>query len=84
MDHFIKECACIRSRSHLSLSFSIQFFRQNFNIAFQRALALVIKRKIALVGDVYSRPPITIRSHDLHVGYIRGVMSEITSYHVKD
>jgi hypothetical protein len=88
MDHFMKECAYLfhnrRSRSHLSLSFCIHFFRQHVNIALQRALASVIERKIALVGDVYSRPPITIRSHDLHVDDIRGVMGEIISYHVRD
>jgi hypothetical protein len=39
---------------------------------FQCALAFAIKRKIALVGDdACSRPPITIKSHDLHVGDIR-------------
>jgi len=37
-----------------------------------------------LVGDVYSRPPIIIRSHNLHVGNIRGVVGEITSYHERD
>ncbi len=37
-----------------------------------------------LVGDVCFRPPMTIRSHNLHVGYIRGVVDEITSYHNKD
>jgi hypothetical protein len=88
MDHFIREFACIfhngRLGSHLSLSFNIQFFKQDVNVALQRVLASVIKRKVALVGDVYSRPPITIKSHDLHVDYIREVMGEITSYHVKD
>jgi hypothetical protein len=44
------------------------------------ALAFVIKRKITLVGDVCSKPPTTIRSHDLHVGHIRGAMDEIVSY----
>jgi hypothetical protein len=34
-----------------------------------------------LVGDVYSKPPIIIRSHDLHAGDIRKTMGEITSYH---
>jgi hypothetical protein len=37
-----------------------------------------------MVNDACSRPPITIRSHDLHEGDIRGVMVEITSYHKKD
>jgi len=40
--------------------------------------------KIALVGDVCFRPPITIRSHELHVGNIRGAMGEIPSYHKRD
>jgi hypothetical protein len=39
---------------------------------------------ITLVGDAYSRPPITIRSHDLHVGEIREAMGEIASYHEMD
>ncbi len=34
------------------------------NIAFQRVLASVIERKIKLVGDVYYRLPITIKSHN--------------------
>ncbi len=34
-----------------------------------------------LVGDVCFRPPITIRSHDLHVNNIRGFVGEITFYH---
>jgi hypothetical protein len=37
-----------------------------------------------LAGDAYSRPPIIIKSHDLHVSNIRGVVSEIASYHKKD
>ncbi len=48
------------------------------------ALTYAIKRKIALVGDVCSRPPITIRSHDLHPDNIRRVVGEIISYHKKD
>ncbi len=34
-----------------------------------------------LVGDVCSRSPIIIKFHDLHVGNIKGVKDEITSYH---
>jgi hypothetical protein len=30
------------------------------------------------------KPPIIIRSHDLHVGDIRNVVGEIASYHEKD
>jgi hypothetical protein len=37
-----------------------------------------------LANDVYSRPPIIIKSHDLHIGDIRGVAGEIASYHKKD
>ncbi len=32
-----------------------------------------------LVGDVYYRPPIIIKSHDLHVGKIKKVVGEIIS-----
>jgi hypothetical protein len=84
MDCFIRECACLfhnrRSKAHLSLFFCVQFFKQHVNIAFQCALAFAIERKIALAGDVCSKPPITIRSHDLHAGHIRGAMDEIASY----
>jgi hypothetical protein len=84
MDRFIRECACLfhdkQSRGHLSFFFYIQFFRHNVNIALQCALISFIKRKIALACDVCSKPPITIRSHDLHVGDIRRAMGEITSY----
>jgi hypothetical protein len=34
--------------------------------------------------DVYSRTPIIIRSHNLHVGDIKRALGEITSYHKKD
>ncbi len=34
-----------------------------------------------LVGDVCSRPPIIIKSHNLHVDNIKRAMGEITSYH---
>jgi hypothetical protein len=37
-----------------------------------------------LAGDVCSRPPITIKFHDLHGRDIRGAVGEITSYHEKD
>jgi hypothetical protein len=66
------------------LSFCIQFFKQHVSIACERALAFAIERKIALVGDACSRPPITIRSHDLHVGDIKEAMGEIISYHERD
>jgi hypothetical protein len=50
----------------------------------QSALASTIERKIMLVYDACSRPPITIRSHNLHVGDIRGVVGEIVFYHERD
>jgi len=37
-----------------------------------------------LTSDVCFRPPITIRSHNLHASDIKRVVSEITSYHEKD
>jgi hypothetical protein len=60
--------------------FAFNFFRQRVSIAFQHVLAFAIERKIALVGDACSRPPITFKFHDLHVGNIKGVVGEITSY----
>jgi len=64
--------------------FFIQFLRQHVTIAFQQAFTFAIERKIALASDVCFRPPITIKSHDLHVGDIRRDVGEITSYHEKD
>jgi hypothetical protein len=46
--------------------------------------ASVVERKIALARDACSRPPIIIRSHDLHANDIRRAMGEITSYHERD
>jgi hypothetical protein len=64
IDHFIKERAHLFHdrwlEDHLSLYFCIQFFRLRVNIALQHALACTIKRKITLVGYVYSKPPIII------------------------
>ncbi len=36
-----------------------------------------------MASDVYSRPPIIIRSHDLHACNIKGAVGEIASYHKK-
>ncbi len=36
-----------------------------------------------LAGDVCSRPPITMESHDLHASDIRRAMGEIASYHMR-
>jgi hypothetical protein len=78
MDHFIKECAHLfhnrRSGGHLSLSFCIQFFKQHVSIVVQPVLAFAIERKIALMEDACSRPPILFRSHDLHASDIKGAM----------
>jgi hypothetical protein len=88
IDHFIKECAHLfhnrRFEGHLSLSFCIQLFKWCVSIVFQSALTSTIKRKIALATNVYFRPPITIRSHDLHLHNFREAMGEITSYHERD
>ncbi len=37
-----------------------------------------------LASDACSEPLITIRSHNLHVGNIRGAMGEIAFYHERD
>jgi hypothetical protein len=66
------------------VAFCIQFFKQRVNIILQHALAFAIKRKIALAGDACSRPPIIIKSHDLHACDIRRAMGETTSYHERD
>jgi hypothetical protein len=59
------------------LSFCIQFVGQHVIIVLQHVLVFAIERKIMLAGDVCFRPPITIKSHDLHVGDIRRAMGEI-------
>jgi hypothetical protein len=88
MDRFIKECACLfndkQSGGHLSLALCIQFFRQHVSIALQHVLTFVIEMKIALMGHVCSKPPITIRFHDLHANDIKRAVDEIVSYHEKD
>jgi hypothetical protein len=66
------------------LVFFISIFQVHVSIILQLALAFVIKRKITLVGNACSRPPITIRFHDLHAGDIRRAVGEITSYHERD
>jgi hypothetical protein len=88
MGHFIKECVRLfhdkRLRGHLSLSICIQFFKWHVRIVFQNVLAFAIERKITLTSDACSRPPIIIRSHDLHIGDIKEAAGEITSYHERD
>jgi hypothetical protein len=85
---FIKECACLfhdrQLKSHLYLSFYIQFFNQRVNIVIQHVLACAIERKIMLTGNACSRLPFTIKSHDLHACDIRRAMGEIASYHKRD
>jgi hypothetical protein len=74
MDRFIKECSRLfhnkQSKGYLSLFFCIQFFRQCVNIVFQCVLVFTIKKKIVLASDACSRPPISIRFHDLHANEI--------------
>jgi len=64
--------------------FFIQFFKQHVNIALQHVLPSTIQSKIVSAGDACSRPPITIRSHDLYAGDIKRATSEIASYHERD
>ncbi len=66
------------------MSFCSQFFKQCVCIALQCVLAFIIKKKIVLANDVYSRPPITITFHNLHASNIRRDVGEIISYHEKD
>jgi hypothetical protein len=89
MDNFIKECVHLFhdrwSKDNLSLFFHIQFFKQFVNIVFQCALTSTIERKITLLGDICSKPLVTIRSYDLHVVDIEEViLGEITSYHKRE
>jgi hypothetical protein len=51
---------------------------------FQHVLASIIKKKIALASDACSRPPITIKYDDLHVGDIKRALGEIVSCHKRD
>jgi hypothetical protein len=43
-----------------------------------------MERNIALAEDACSKPPITIRFHDLHASDIRRVVGGIISYHKGD
>jgi hypothetical protein len=65
-------------------SFAFNFSNSMLTLFFQHVLTSVIKKKIALLGDACSKPPITIRSHNLHGGDIRGAMGEIAPYHKRD
>ncbi len=47
---------------------------QHVSIVLQHVLAFAIKKKIALVGDAYSKPLITIKFHDSHASDIRRVV----------
>jgi hypothetical protein len=84
MDYFIKECACLfhdkQSKDNLSLSFCTQFFKQHVNIVFRCALTFAIEKKIMLTRSACSRPPTTIRFHNLHVGNSKRDVGEIVSY----
>jgi hypothetical protein len=62
-------------------------FAFNFSsnlIVLLRALAFAKERKIVLASDPCSRPPIIIRSHDLHASDIRGAVGEIAPYDEKN
>ncbi len=59
-------------RRSFILFFCIQFFK-HVNIALQHALTSEIEKKIVLASDACSKPPNTIRSHDLHVDDIKEV-----------
>jgi len=63
--------------------FLFNFFKQRVNISLY-ILPFAIERKIELVSDVCFKPPIIIRSHDLHASDIKKVVGEITSYNEKD
>ncbi len=63
------------------MSFCIQFFKQRVSISLKCDLAYVIREKIVLANDVYCRPFIIIKYHDLHANDIRGDVGEIISYH---
>jgi hypothetical protein len=71
-------------RRSFIVNFCIQFFRQHVKYGLHNILASIIERKIALVGDACSRPPIIIMFHDLHAYDIRRVVGEIASYQEKD
>jgi hypothetical protein len=72
------------SRGCLSLYLCIQIFKQCVSIALQHASIFAIEKTIVLAGDACSRPPITIKSHDLHACDIRSAMGQIASYHERD
>ncbi len=56
-------------------------FSNNMLVLLFNVLQPLLQRKIMLAGDVCSRPPITMGSHNLHACDIRRAMDEITSYH---
>jgi len=71
----------------IKISFILIFLHsifQRISIALQCVLAFVIKKKIVLVGDVYFKPFITFRSHNLHENNIKTIVDEKTSYHERD
>jgi hypothetical protein len=59
-------------------------FKRCVSIALQHVLASIIERKIMLVGVACPKPPITIKSHNLHASNIRRAVGEIASYHKRD
>ncbi len=88
MDHFIRECAhfFMIDDQHVIYPylFAFKFSRQHVSTALQDVLTFVIEKKIELVSDACFRPPITIKSHDLHACDVRGAVDKIASYHERD
>jgi hypothetical protein len=85
MDRFIEEHVCLfhnsRLGNHLSFFFAFNFLGSMLVLFLSMLKTYVRERKIALARNACSRPPIIIRSHDLHANNIKKVMGEITSYH---
>jgi hypothetical protein len=80
MDRFIKECVCLfHDRVIYPCLFAFNFSNNMLIFFLTCFFAFVIEKKITLAGDACSKPP--IKSHDLHVGNIKGAVGEIASYH---
>jgi hypothetical protein len=79
-----KGCEFNQKRCELKNFLYFLFFAfRHLNIAFLRVSTFDIERKITSLGNAYSKPPITIESHDLRTCDITEVVSEIASYHKK-
>jgi hypothetical protein len=88
MNRFIKKCVRIFSMIDNREIIYPYLFALNFLggviIVLQHALTFAMEKKIVLVGNACSRPPITIKPHNLHADDIKGVVGEIASYHKRD